>query len=245
MTLSSKYWLKSCAGYIKLLHNPQEYPSPYSVMMIPTLKELVKKYTQKNDSLIDIGCGEGFFTREIKKIRPNISGYDISAEMIVAAKEKNSHIHYQQLDIEKSNLQISKSTYNLAISSLVFHYLEKIDSALKNIHHLLVDQGYLIVTIPHPCFYHPENFDWFQNENNQDYQLGKYFNEGVTIRNIAKSFKTHHIHRTIGSYVRTFSKNKFEVVDILEPRSKNKTNQTLTKADNIPFMAIFVLQKKA
>jgi SAM-dependent methyltransferase len=171
----------------------------------------------------------------------NISGIDLSKEMITEAKAKDSSIHYQVKDIEqKSSTNIK---FDLVFSNLVFHYIEGINIALQNIHHLLKKNGYFIVTIPHPCFYLPENFNWFQDETDTKFFMGNYFSEKTSVRNIANSFRTHHIHRTIGSYIRIFTNNHFKIVELLEPSSKLTKPIGLKKNSQIPFFAIFVIQK--
>lgn len=243
MSLSIKYWFKNCAGYIKLMDNTDNYPAPYTKIAAPTLESLIKKLTSKNDTLIDLGCGEGYMTRRISKIRPNTVGIDLSPEMIATAKNLNQKIEYHQIDLEKPAKTLPTSHFTLAFSTLVFMYLENIDNALKNAFLWLKPGGHLIITITHPCFYHQENFNWFQSDTNEPYNLGDYFNERTTIRNIADKFKTHHIHRTIGNYIRTFSRNGFVLKDILEPRSKVTTTMLLKKAAKVPVYAVFVLQK--
>jgi ubiquinone/menaquinone biosynthesis C-methylase UbiE len=243
MSLSIKYWFKNCAGYIKLLDNTDNYPAPYTKIAAPVLESLVDKLTKKNDALIDLGCGEGYMTRRISATRRNIVGIDLSPEMISAAIKQNKDIEYHQIDLEKSDRSLPSSHFDLAFSTLVFMYLERVDIALKNTYRWLKPGGHLIITITHPCFYQQENFSWFQSDTDEPYNLGNYFNERTTIRNIADKFKTHHIHRTLGNYVRTFSKNGFILQDILEPKSNSTATMLLKKATKVPVYIVFVLQK--
>lgn len=243
MSLSIKYWFKNCAGYIKLLDNTDNYPAPYTKIAAPTLETLVKKLTSKDDALIDLGCGEGYMTRRLSAIRQNITGIDLSPEMISAAKSLNNNIKYHQIDLEKPSSLLPKSHYSLAYSILVFMYLENVHNALKNAFQWIKPGGHLIIAITHPCFYQQENFSWFQSDTDEPYHLGDYFKERTTIRNIADKFKTHHIHRTLGNYVRTFSNSGFILKDILEPKSKTTATMLLKKATKVPVYAVFVLQK--
>jgi trans-aconitate methyltransferase len=240
-TLSAVYWQKHCQGYIDLLKDTEHYPSPYTKVMTPALLSLVNKYTTPKSRLIDIGSGEGYFTRQVTALNRHICGLDLSPEMVNEARRKDPTIDYQVKDIEVP----AKSTvkYDLAFSNLVFHYIENIDIALTNVHEMLKKDGYFVVTVPHPCYYLQENFNWFQDETDTPYNIGDYFSERTTIRNIANTFKTHHIHRTIGSYLRIFIKNKFKMVDIVEPKSEYSVPITLKKIRKIPLFIIFVIQK--
>lgn len=243
MSLSIKYWLKNCAGYINLLRNTDDYPAPYTRIITPTILGLVSQYTKKTDHLIDLGCGEGYLTRKIKSIRPNIIGVDLSPEMISSATSQAGDIEYSLCNLETPSANLPANYYSFAFSTLVFMYLEKIDVALANIFCTLKPGGYLVISITHPCFYHQENFSWFQEEDSSPYHIGDYLREKTTIRNIAKKFMTHHIHRTIGNYIRTFHKNGFNLIDVLEPKPDITVTKVLKKVSKVPIYAIFVLQK--
>lgn len=243
MSLSIKFWKKNSQSYIKLLENTENFPSPYTHIIVPTLNKLIKRYSTKTSKIIDLGCGEGFLTRQIKPLRPKIVGCDISKEMVASAQKQSPNISYWVENIEHLKSIRPQKDYSLAFSTLVFHYLEHIDTALTKIHRLLTDKGIFIVIIPHPCYYQQQNFDWFQAENSASYNLGDYFTEETTIRNIAHKYQTHHIHRTIGSYIRIFQQHHFNCLDILEPLPISAPTKVLDKATHVPFLAFFVLQK--
>jgi len=243
-SLSQKYWQKNCDKYIKLLDKTEKYPSPYTQVIIPALIELIKRLTKNGDKILDVGCGEGYLTRLIDNLKRNSSGCDISAEMIFAAKKQNQKIDYWVQDIEKKNSNLRKPKFNMAVSNLVFTYLENIDQSLKNISGYLCPKGYLVVIIPHPCFYHQENYRWFMEEKKEEYKLGKYFKEKIYIKEIANGVMTHYIHRTLESYIKIFLKNNFNLIEFIEPRPKKKSNIVLKKVDQVPNIAFFVLQKK-
>lgn len=244
ISLSEKYWTKNCQTYIKLVDNTEKYPSPYTQIILPTLIDLIKKMTKKNDDILDIGCGEGFFTRKIKKLNRKPHGLDISPEMIDAAKKQDQTINYWLQDIEKKSNNHIKTKFKMAISILVFTYLKKTDQALQNIYDYLDTNGILVIIIPHPCFYHQENYLWFIDEKMNRYNLGNYFQEKTFVKEIFNGFKTHYIHRKLESYVKMFTKNNFNIIKFLEPRPKKISNNILKKVNQVPNIAIFVLQKK-
>ncbi len=244
ISLSKKYWTKNCQTYIKLLDNTEKYPSPYTQIIVPTIIDLIKKFTTKNDNILDIGCGEGYLTRIIFNLKRESYGCDISPEMITAAKKQNKEINYWIQDIEQKNSNFKKPKFKLITSNLVFTYLKNTDQALKNIYDYLDQDGILIVVIPHPCFYHQENYRWFMEEEMNQYFAGKYFNEKIFVKEIYNGFKTHYIHRTLETYFKIFIKNNFNLISFLEPKPKKISNNILKKVNQIPNIAFFVLQKK-
>ena len=57
---------------------------------------------QKGESLLDIACGEGFFTREFNKLDANVLGIDAGSELIELAKKKSSpDILYRVADAKR------------------------------------------------------------------------------------------------------------------------------------------------
>jgi 23S rRNA (guanine745-N1)-methyltransferase len=52
--------------------------------------------SHKPSSLIDAGCGEGYYTHHIKKDNPmcQVYGFDISKEAIEKAAKQDREIHY-------------------------------------------------------------------------------------------------------------------------------------------------------
>lgn len=244
ISLSRKYWRKNCDTYIKLLENTEKYPSPYTQVIIPTLVKVIKDYTKKYDHILDVGCGEGYITRLIASLHRNPSGCDLSPEMIAAAKRQDRNIEYWVQDIETKNSNSKKPKFKMVVSNLVFTYLKDIDQSLKNVFEYLDNDGTLVIIIPHPCFYHQENYRWFMESNEEKYQIGEYLKEKTFVKELANGFMTHYIHRTLESYVKIFSKNNFNLVELLEPRPKKTTNLILKKVNQVPNIIFFILQKK-
>lgn len=244
LSLSKKYWEKNCQTYIKLLDNTEKYPSAYTQVIVPAVSKLIKKYTKTGDMVLDIGCGEGYLSRLVAKLKRKAYGCDISPEMVTAAKKQNSKIIYWIQDLEKKNSNLkSIPKAKLIISNLVFTYLKDIDEALKNTSQYLANDGTLAIIIPHPCFYHQENYRWFMEENNKTYQIGKYFEEKTYIKEIFNGVMTHYIHRTLQSYIDIFTENNFSLVQLLEPRPQKKLTKVLEKISQVPNVSIFVLKK--
>ncbi|MPM40550.1 Trans-aconitate 2-methyltransferase [bioreactor metagenome] len=208
------------------------------------MKNLIKKYSNKNDNILDVGCGEGYLTRMIFNLKRKAYGCDISPEMITAAKKQNEKIDYWIQDIEQKNSNFKKPKFKIIISNLVFTYLKNTNQTLKNIYNYLDQDGILIIAIPHPCFYHQENYLWFMDETINQYHFGNYFNEKTFIKEIFNGFKTHYIHRKLETYFSTFIKNNFNLISFLEPKPKKVSTNILKRVNQIPNIAFFVLQKK-
>lgn len=108
-------------------------------------------HKKKFQSLVDIGCGDGRFLRDIKREFPGkrILGVDYSADAINLPKALNPDIDYICLDIGKKNLGNKKFDVATLIEVLEHIPLGRIDSFLNGISNLLSANGLLILTVPH------------------------------------------------------------------------------------------------
>mgnify|MGYP000736399940 CR=1 FL=1 len=104
----------------------------------------------KFDSLIDIGCGDGRFLREVHSRYSNVraKGIDYSEKAIRYAKAFNPDLDYDVFDITKDSLG---ETYDVATLIEVIEHIEpsKLDGFIKSISKMLSSNSYLMITVPH------------------------------------------------------------------------------------------------
>ena len=103
----------------------------------------------RGNKILDLGCGTGGITLEMSKLGREMSGVDISEEMIAEAKKKfaaeNIDVKLYQQDI--SALTIEEKFHGAMATFDTFNYLcdrAKLLSALKNIHAALEVGGVLV-----------------------------------------------------------------------------------------------------
>jgi len=104
----------------------------------------------KKDHIMEVGCGLGYVTAMIAENfnESHVYGVDISETAIKSAREKFNTLSFTQADI--SNLiptVLPQNTYDIIIlNQLLWYILEPLPQVLKNIHSLLTEDGYLIVS---------------------------------------------------------------------------------------------------
>lgn len=101
----------------------------------------------KFDSVVDVGCGDGYLINIIKENFPGkkLSGLDISKKIIEINKSKFNDINFQQLDISNNHLDFNDKQ-DVVICSEVIEHLVDWQIALKHLVNLINDKGYLILT---------------------------------------------------------------------------------------------------
>lgn len=103
------------------------------------------------ESLLDVGCGDGRFLKEVNLLFPGkrILGIDYSQRAINMAKALNPHLKYECVDIcSDSN---AKSVYDVITLIEVLEHIEvdRVSDFISACADRLETNGKLIITVPH------------------------------------------------------------------------------------------------
>ena len=112
-------------------------------------KETLKKFNFDNKgTLLDIGCGFGYFTIPAANIlsQGKVIGFDIIPEMIDIAKEKAQNIcNIGFIKSEEYSFPIQDSTIDYVFISNVIHEIENKPRYFKEIRRVLKTDGFLCI----------------------------------------------------------------------------------------------------
>lgn len=166
----------------------------------PALRALVPDL--KGKRVVDLGCGFGWFSRWAREQgASHVLGLDVSEKMLERAREMTSDaaISYRRADLE--HLDLPPASFDLAYSSLAFHYVEDLAGMLANVHGALVPGGRLVASIEHPIYTAPSNPGWVVDAaGNKTWPLDNYQMQGKRITNwLAEGVVKQ--HRTIATYL--------------------------------------------
>ncbi len=138
--------------YATLIHSRDEWGfSPYLDLVVPALLEVIGEIHDKR--VLDVCCGEGFFTRLLASRGAYVTGVDISANLIVMAKQKEdqerSGIEYFTHDLTQPLSQYAEYfdviTCNLALNDVAGHR-----SFIRNLSDMLKFRGVLVISMNNP-----------------------------------------------------------------------------------------------
>lgn len=169
--------------------------------------------------IVDLGCGFGWFARYAAgQDAKSVLGFDISERMIDRARREtaNASIRYEIADLE--TLELPSASFDLAYSSLAFHYIEDFGRLAATIHNALVAGGDFVFTIEHPIYMAPANPAWTTDEEERRiWPLDGYSREGRRTTNwLAKGVVKY--HRTLGTTLNTLIANGFSIRHVEEWR---------------------------
>ena len=111
----------------------------YYLPLAKSINNVLSNYIQKDSFILDGGCGTGYYDSVIKRIYPNIIGYDISKDAITKASKLNKDLIY-----------FVASSNDVPLESNLFDCIINIFTPTfeKEIVRLLKDDGILIIVAP-------------------------------------------------------------------------------------------------
>jgi len=97
--------------------------------------------------VLELGCGTGYFTRELARSRADIVAIDVSPELLELARANYSAPNVRYEIQNASALSYPDAVFDSVVGSSVLHHLE-IEEALREIHRVLKAGGTIYFTEP-------------------------------------------------------------------------------------------------
>jgi SAM-dependent methyltransferase len=98
-------------------------------------------------TVLELGCGTGYFTRELARTGANVVAIDISPQLLEIAKANCSAPNIQYQIQNAYSLSYPDAMFDSVVGSSVLHHLE-IQEALRNIYRVLKPAGTIYFTEP-------------------------------------------------------------------------------------------------
>jgi SAM-dependent methyltransferase len=170
--------------------------------------------------VLDIGCGFGWHCiYAAENGAASVLGVDISEKMLTVAKEKTSSPNISYIRMAMEDMDFPPNTFDVVLSSLVFHYSPDFEDICRRIVKCLTAGGCFVFSVEHPIFTAQGKQDWSYNDNGSrvHWPVDNYFTEGK--RNTA--FLGNDVvkyHKTLMTYLNTLLKTGFVITGIVEPQ---------------------------
>lgn len=202
--------------------------------------------------ILDLGCGEGGYSRELTKRGANLVAIDCSRRAIeysvrLAEEEHLSIVHH----VRNSNdlFDIDSDQFDLVLCSMMLMDCEDLDGTLQEVYRVLKPGGKLFASVLHPCF-----------DGNHETGIGRQgigIDRQVVVMNYfePKEWKAPLYkgtipviwrHRTLEEYVKSFLKAGLTIVDLHEPQANEEQAQisvALAWLKKIPLYLYWELKK--
>lgn len=107
--------------------------------------KIAQKFINKDDHVLDVGCGSGFFLESQKSKTHNLYGLEFNDEAVRKCKEKNINIVQQFIE---QHADSNTEKYDVATSFQVLEHVHDIHSFINSNLKVLKKGGKLIIGVP-------------------------------------------------------------------------------------------------
>lgn len=130
----------------------------------PVVKKELKKLPK--GAVLDAGCGTGRYSVFLDSLGHDVTGLDVSQDMINLARKKAKKLNYVRGDINK--LTFKDKAFDLVVSGLAIHYVKNLEKTMKELSRVLKTGGTMVISTIHPCMialgahaeFHDKNSGW-------------------------------------------------------------------------------------
>lgn len=124
----------------------------------PNLQRL--SAVKKGQTVLDVACGNGFFSRELFHEGATVIGVDMASELIALAKKQSpKEIAYHVAPAHAMPF-VKEASVDVALLSLAIQNIENVKNVLSEINRTLKPGGKLFVIMNHPAFRQPKTSFW-------------------------------------------------------------------------------------
>jgi SAM-dependent methyltransferase len=181
----------------------------------PAIRTLLPELRGKR--VVDLGCGFGWFARwAMSQGAASVLGVDLSENMLSRARVETADpgVLYLRADLE--SLQLPEEAFDLAYSSLAFHYVEDFGRLVGGVFRALVSGGHFVFSIEHPIYMASMKSGWMATDDGgRTWAVDHYAIEGPRVTDwLAKGVRKQ--HRTLGTTLNALIDAGFAIRRVVE-----------------------------
>jgi 2-polyprenyl-3-methyl-5-hydroxy-6-metoxy-1,4-benzoquinol methylase len=200
--------------------------------------------------VLDVGCGQGRFTRELARRGARVTGIDWSAGMLRYARRHEGEaplgIRYRHLDARQIGRAWPAESFDRVVACMSLMDMPGVPRVLRGAYRLLTGDGRLVFSVSHPFNTAAVGWERPGAPDRGTMGIADYFVErvGVTewrMKRLARPFDTLHWHRTFQGWFALLQRSGFSVEGLTEPTAtaaQARANPLLRGARAFPFFLV-------
>jgi ubiquinone/menaquinone biosynthesis C-methylase UbiE len=153
-------WGKVASWYDALLESDSD--TYQAQVILPNLLRVLA--LKRGEKVIDIACGQGFFTRACSEAGATVTGVDIAPELIKIAQAESPSIPYYVAPAHLFSFA-KDGAFDTALMVLALQNIENFSEACAEASRVLSPSGRMVLVINHPAFRVLRHSSWGYDEN--------------------------------------------------------------------------------
>lgn len=206
-------------------------------------------------AVLDVGCGNGYFAREMAARGARVTGVDLSPRMIAHARRMEDEaplgIAYHVADAAEIAALFPPASFDLAVSCMAMQDVPEVPAVLAAVHAVLRPGGRFIASITHPCTETPlRRWERAEDGTKRWLCIDRYFERGPIDCEWSgwgePTFTTPALHATIEDWFAWITGAGFTVRGFREPRPTDEAIRAVPRlqaAARVPYYIIFDLAR--
>jgi ubiquinone/menaquinone biosynthesis C-methylase UbiE len=168
-------WGQEAEWYDTLLSMDNTYQKD---VILPNMIRLMDIHP--GERVLDVACGQGFFSKAFAERGAEVLGVDISFQLIEIAKQKTGvREKYMVLPADKLSGNVSPKSYDKACIILALQNIENYQESVAEVARALKVGGKFYIVLNHPSFRIPKmtSWGWDEEKKVQYRRVDEYLSE--------------------------------------------------------------------
>lgn len=203
-------------------------------VIFPNLTRLVAP--TQGMKILDLACGQGFFSRGFAEAGAEVIGIDLSPNLIEQARKRSPGINFL-VSTADAIPAVSDASMDVVTIVLAIQNIENFHGVFSECSRVLKEDGRLFLVLNHPAFRIPKKSSWGfdEKEGIQYRRLDAYISESkaeIEMHPGSNKETTVSFHRPLQAYFKALQKNGFTVERLEEWMSHKKSVGTRAILEN-------------
>jgi 2-polyprenyl-3-methyl-5-hydroxy-6-metoxy-1,4-benzoquinol methylase len=208
----------------------------------------------RGKAALDLGCGQGYFTRELANAGAQAIGVDLAEDLIACAREHEKQrpmgVEYRVLSASTVDLHWHTDTFDLITACMAIQDMSDVDAVFRGTAAVLKRTGRMVFSVPHPGT-DTAYREWERDGHSRKLSLkiDRYFDSGTAVctwnmSRLLYTWDTPCWRHTLSEWSALFASNGFLIRRMHEPRPTDDQIRLHPKLDDcarLPYFLIFDL----